>query len=445
MGTRITRKTAKIFASNAGGSGVAEFGSTANGTTVYTTDPDVIQSSEFEEGLAGGIIAGSKRLPVYEEINGVYYVGTRQIAYLLQEGIPEWDAGTEYFAKSIVRKSGTYELYGSVGNNNQNNALPSAVSNGNWTYLGDLSTIASGGAPFVDTTAIVKGSSDPTKLVRLEADLLTSATTRVLTVQDKDGTIALLSDTPVYYSSISGFRPTAISGSSTTGAVTISAGQATSSANTSLLAGSGYSWAVSNGNAANGYQGGSTLPNSSTIHFYAIATATDTTWSASFASTSLTPTLPGSYTKYRRLFSLNTNSSGALLPVTAIEVAGGALQSYLTTPVLDVNVSNLSTSRVLYTLSVPSGVAVQPLTKSFVSKSGADVFFILQSPSETDSAPQGNVSPLYSYYAYNTITSGATSGAEPLLTNTSGQLAARSSAASTTFILVTSGWIDFRR
>jgi hypothetical protein len=152
MGTKISRKTQKIFASTSGASGIAEFGSTAAGSTVFTTDLAVIQSTEFEEGLAGGIIAGSKRLPVYEEINGVYYTTTKQLAYLFENGIPEWDAGTEYFITSIVRKTGTYELYGSVGNNNLGNALPSAVTDANWTYLGVLSNLSGSYLPIAGGT-----------------------------------------------------------------------------------------------------------------------------------------------------------------------------------------------------------------------------------------------------------------------------------------------------
>ena len=43
--------------------------------------------------------------------------------------------------------------------------------------------------PVADTTAFVKGSSDTSKLMRFEVDGLTTATTRVLTVQDANGTI----------------------------------------------------------------------------------------------------------------------------------------------------------------------------------------------------------------------------------------------------------------
>jgi len=40
-----------------------------------------------------------------------------------------------------------------------------------------------------DATAVVKGSADATKLVRIEADGLTTATTRVITMPDKDLTL----------------------------------------------------------------------------------------------------------------------------------------------------------------------------------------------------------------------------------------------------------------
>lgn len=49
-------------------------------------------------------------------------------------------------------------------------------------------------AAFVDSNPIVKGSVDPTKQVRLEVDGLTAGQTRVITVPDKSGTLALLDD-----------------------------------------------------------------------------------------------------------------------------------------------------------------------------------------------------------------------------------------------------------
>lgn len=47
----------------------------------------------------------------------------------------------------------------------------------------------SAGLPVVDTTTIVKGSDDGTKLMRFEADELTTGVTRVMTIPDKDITL----------------------------------------------------------------------------------------------------------------------------------------------------------------------------------------------------------------------------------------------------------------
>jgi len=60
----------------------------------------------------------------------------------------------------------------------------------------EIAGVGGGGTtlPVADTTGIAKGSVDATKIVRLEVDGLTTATTRVLTVQDADGTIALTGD-----------------------------------------------------------------------------------------------------------------------------------------------------------------------------------------------------------------------------------------------------------
>lgn len=53
---------------------------------------------------------------------------------------------------------------------------------------GDFAAAGAGGdtLPIVDTTAVVKGSVDATKLVRIEADGLTTATTRIITMADQD-------------------------------------------------------------------------------------------------------------------------------------------------------------------------------------------------------------------------------------------------------------------
>lgn len=49
-------------------------------------------------------------------------------------------------------------------------------------------------APFVDSTPLLKGSADATKLVAFDVDGLTSGTTRTVTIPDKSGTMAMTSD-----------------------------------------------------------------------------------------------------------------------------------------------------------------------------------------------------------------------------------------------------------
>jgi hypothetical protein len=66
------------------------------------------------------------------------------------------------------------------------NAVLSTDGAGNLGWTTSAATLL----PVVDTTTIVKGSADATKLVRIEADGLTTGTTRVATMPDADITLA---------------------------------------------------------------------------------------------------------------------------------------------------------------------------------------------------------------------------------------------------------------
>lgn len=83
------------------------------------------------------------------------------------------------------------------------------------TTIANLASIinAESTVPFADSTAIVKGSSDATKLLRFEIDGFTTATTRVVTVPNADGTIAYLAS-PTFTGTPA--APTADPGTSTT-------------------------------------------------------------------------------------------------------------------------------------------------------------------------------------------------------------------------------------
>lgn len=136
---KITRKHQKVFAGSATNNG--QFGSAQAGTKVEDNDLDVLQNlAAFNTGWLDAVISAQK-LPPLEEMQALDYISTRQIAYLFQEGIPEYSTACEYHQYSIVKKTGTYEIYGSKVNTNTGNALPAAVDDSNWQYLGDLADI----------------------------------------------------------------------------------------------------------------------------------------------------------------------------------------------------------------------------------------------------------------------------------------------------------------
>lgn len=130
---RIPRKFLKVFARDASNNGV--FGSAADNTKILSNDVEVIQSKPaWYTGWIDAVI-GTRKFPTLEEFQSCNYVNTSQIAYLFQEGIPEWNALTEYHENSIVKKTGTYEIYGSLTGPNTGNLLSDDT---NWEFLQDL-------------------------------------------------------------------------------------------------------------------------------------------------------------------------------------------------------------------------------------------------------------------------------------------------------------------
>jgi hypothetical protein len=74
---------------------------------------------------------------------------------------------------------------------NGDTAIFRSLGSGNWVCIvykkaDGTAIVPSATAPFTDSTAIVKGSSDSTKQLRFEVDGFTTATTRVITPPDRD-------------------------------------------------------------------------------------------------------------------------------------------------------------------------------------------------------------------------------------------------------------------
>lgn len=101
---KIERKTQKIFGGNAESDQLAVFGSMIAGTPVYNDDIETLQSEAYTEGWQVAVAANEA--PFMEEMNGVQYGFSKQLAYLFQQGIPEWDAGTTYYLNSFCQVGG---------------------------------------------------------------------------------------------------------------------------------------------------------------------------------------------------------------------------------------------------------------------------------------------------------------------------------------------------
>lgn len=120
---KIARVTQRQFASAAGVDEITEFGSLAAGSLVYSTDPATIQSlSQWIDGWFSAVL--DENSPAIEDINAVFFVICYQLAYLMQAGIPEWDAGTTYYIGSLVNSGGI--VYTSIADNNTNHAVTNA-------------------------------------------------------------------------------------------------------------------------------------------------------------------------------------------------------------------------------------------------------------------------------------------------------------------------------
>lgn len=117
---KLTRILQNIFGINAGVDERAQIGSLAAGTPAFTNDPVAMQALDnFKQGLYGVCIGENS--PSLEDINALYFLVTRQLAYILQQGVAEWDSETDYHIGQICSENGT--LFVSIQDDNLNNDL----------------------------------------------------------------------------------------------------------------------------------------------------------------------------------------------------------------------------------------------------------------------------------------------------------------------------------
>ncbi|MDE2233820.1 MAG: hypothetical protein KGJ90_07005 [Patescibacteria group bacterium] len=118
--SKLTRVTHTIFGGSAPAAvnGIAQFGSKQAGTPTYTTNIATLQAlAAWLNGWGSAVVSG--KVPPLEELNAAFLEPSYQIGYLLEMGIPEYDAGTTYYTNSIVQSNGI--IYISLVDNNIGN------------------------------------------------------------------------------------------------------------------------------------------------------------------------------------------------------------------------------------------------------------------------------------------------------------------------------------
>lgn len=168
---KLTRKTQKIFCGSADNDQLAVFGSMATGTPVYTNDVEQLQgNAAYNQGWEAATL--EDKAPFMEEMNGIQYSTSYQLAYLLQQGIAEWDSNTTYYTHSFVSFNDG-NIYQSLQDNNIGNNPSSSTAY--WKQLNlnaaniDLSNLsATGETHFLNKTQLTNCILSVEELVKVE-------------------------------------------------------------------------------------------------------------------------------------------------------------------------------------------------------------------------------------------------------------------------------------
>ena len=102
---KLTRILHKIFGASATSDQMSVYGSYKNGSTTPSLDPAVISGqANWLQGMTGGVIG--RNSPLIEEMNGLFFHTGRQLGYLFQQGIPEYDPNETYYIGSYCTLAG---------------------------------------------------------------------------------------------------------------------------------------------------------------------------------------------------------------------------------------------------------------------------------------------------------------------------------------------------
>lgn len=114
---KLDRVQQKIFGETGGTDFFGQIGADQTGTETKTKNLVTIQAlTQYLEGLSAITNSGSEP-PRLEDFNSLFLLITTQLAYLFQEGIPDYNADTPYYVNSLAKESGRIyrSLTGTVG------------------------------------------------------------------------------------------------------------------------------------------------------------------------------------------------------------------------------------------------------------------------------------------------------------------------------------------
>ena len=249
---------------------------------------------------------------------------------------------------------------------------------------------------------------------------------------DSGGTALTTASRPITRGYLFGLEGST-AGASTT--LTVSAGQATDSTYVSIMtlasamAKTTGAWAAG---TTNGGLDTGTIANNTWYHWYLISDAAGSTVDVVFSTSATSPTLPGGYTLYRRIFSWRATFHWD----TVLQVGDYFYRA-------SVNDFQPATTSVmtLRTLSIPTGIVVRPLLAAY-TQAVNNASSILQAAPAANSAITMQLG--YTYMGVSGAGASSMSFGEGPPSNTSGQIYVAVPGYVSTTVLYSQGWVDGR-
>lgn len=143
--SKLTQKLINIFAniSPTGPSGeyqLVKFGSFKAGSPVASSDPDIIQAlSAYLYGFNEAILNGAP--PAIQDVDSLNHLITRQLAYIHNTGISEFNSETEYYTSSLLSDPDSFgtilksETNNNISNSKSDNTYFVPIKTNKWTII----------------------------------------------------------------------------------------------------------------------------------------------------------------------------------------------------------------------------------------------------------------------------------------------------------------------